>query len=94
MVHGKDSARNSGDLGLILGLGRSPGGGHGNPFQYSCLVNPRGQRTLVGCSPWGCKESDTTERLSTYPPYQYSGICIGKEAGGKKVMQNILVFHV
>ena len=28
------------DLGLILGLGRSPGGGHGNPLQYSCLENP------------------------------------------------------
>ena len=34
---GKESACNSGDLGLIPGLGRSPGGGHGNPFQYSCL---------------------------------------------------------
>ena len=29
-----------GDVGLILGLGRSPGGGHGNPLQYSCLENP------------------------------------------------------
>ena len=29
-----------GDQGLILGLGRSPGGGHGNPLQYSCLENP------------------------------------------------------
>ena len=28
------------DVGLISGLGRSPGGGHGNPFQYSCLENP------------------------------------------------------
>ena len=28
------------DLGSISGLGRSPGGGHGNPFQYSCLENP------------------------------------------------------
>jgi len=46
-------------------LGRSPGGGHGSPLQYSCLENPHGQRSLVGCSPWGRKESDTTERLST-----------------------------
>ena len=29
-----------GDMGLIPGLGRSPGGGHGNPLQYSCLENP------------------------------------------------------
>ena len=39
-----------GDLGLIPGLGRSPGGGHGNPLQYSCLENPHGQRSLAGCS--------------------------------------------
>ena len=38
------------DLGSILGLGRSPGGGDGNPLQYSCLENPHGQRILVGYS--------------------------------------------
>ena len=43
----------------------SPGGGHGNPLLYSCLENPHGQRSLVGCSPWGHKELDTTEWLST-----------------------------
>ena len=37
---GKESAYNAGDLGSILGLGRSTGGGHGNPLQYSCLENP------------------------------------------------------
>ena len=37
---GKESACNVGDLGSIPDLGRSPGGGHGNPFQYSCLENP------------------------------------------------------
>ena len=37
---GKESACNVGDLGLIPGLGRSPGGGHGNSLQYSCLENP------------------------------------------------------
>ena len=62
---GKEPACNGGDLGLIPGLGRSPGGGHGSPFQYSWLENPHGQRSLVGYSPWGYKESDTTERLST-----------------------------
>ena len=35
----------------IPGLGRSPGGGNGNPFQYSCLENPHGQRSLAGYSP-------------------------------------------
>ena len=36
----KESACNAGDVGLIPGPGRSPGGGHGNPLQYSCLENP------------------------------------------------------
>ena len=41
------------DVGLIPGSGRAPGGGHGNPLQYSCLENPHGQRSLAGYSPWG-----------------------------------------
>ena len=56
---------NAGDLGSVPGLGRSPGGGHGNPLQYSCLENPHGQKCLVSYSPWGRKESGTTEQLST-----------------------------
>ena len=38
--NGKEPACSAGDLGLISGLGRSPGGGHGNRLQYSCLENP------------------------------------------------------
>ena len=38
---GKESTCNAGNTGLIPGSGRSPGGGHGNPLQYSCLGNPR-----------------------------------------------------
>ena len=45
--YGKESAYNTGDLGLILGLGRSPGGRHGNPLQYSCLKNLHGERSLM-----------------------------------------------
>ena len=52
-----------GDTGSIPGLGRSPGGGHGNPLQYSCLENPT-DRSLAGYSPRDCKELDTTERMS------------------------------
>ena len=63
--NGKESACNVGDLDFIPGLEGSPGGGHANPLQYSCLENPHGQRSLVGCSPWGRKESDMTEQLST-----------------------------
>ena len=62
---GKGAACNAGDPHSIPGLGRSPGGGHGNSLQYSCLENPHGQRSLMGYSPWGCKESDTTVQLST-----------------------------
>ena len=60
----KNQPANAGDvrdLGLIPGLGRAPGGGHVNSLQYSCLENPHGQTSLVGYSPWGPKESDTTE---------------------------------
>ena len=47
--------------GFDPGLGSSPGKGNGNPLQYSCLENPHGQKSVVGYSPQGCKESDTTE---------------------------------
>ena len=47
------------DMGSISGLGRSPGGGHGNPVQYSCVENPM-DKGLVVYSPWGYKESDVT----------------------------------
>ena len=54
----RESGCNAGDLGSIPVLGGSPGEGHGNPLQYSCLENPHGQRSLVGYSPWDCKELD------------------------------------
>ena len=62
---GKESACNAGDLGLIPGIRRPLGEGNGNPLQYPCLENPRGQRSLAGYSPWVPKELDTTDRLST-----------------------------
>ena len=58
---GKESACNVGDQGLIPGLGRSPGGGHGHPLQYSYLKNPHGQRSLVGLQSMG---SQSQTRLS------------------------------
>ena len=56
----KASVWNAGDLGSIPGLGRSPKGG----WQPTPVFLPW-TRSLVGCSPWGCKESDMTEWLST-----------------------------
>ena len=60
-----------GSLDWIPGLGRFPAEGEGNPFQYSCQENPWTERSLAGYSPWGGKESDTTERLtlSLSPPF-------------------------
>ena len=61
--NGKQSACQC--TGSIPGLGRSPGGGNGNPLQYSCLENPMDRGAWRGAVPGrGCKESDTTERPS------------------------------
>ena len=49
------------DMGSIPGLGRSPGGGHDTPLQYSCLENPMNRGAWRATSPWGHKELDTTE---------------------------------
>ena len=51
---------------MIPGSGRSPGGGHGNPLQYSCLENPHGQRSLAGHSPQGLKESEMATITITF----------------------------
>ena len=48
------------DSSLIPELGGSPGGGNGNPLWYSCLEKSHGQKSLVGYSPQGRGESDTT----------------------------------
>ena len=61
----KESTCNVGDLGLIPELGKPPGGGHGNPLQYSCLENPHGQRSLVGCSHGVAKSWTWLKWLST-----------------------------
>ena len=59
------SAGDARDTSLIPGLGRSPGGEHGNPLQYFCLKNYMARGRLVGYSPWGCEESVTTKQLNT-----------------------------
>ena len=57
----KQSDCNAGDLGSIPRLGRSPGGRHGNPLQYSCPENLMDRGVLVGYSPRDSKELDMTE---------------------------------
>ena len=61
---GKESTCNAGGLGSFPGLGRHPGGEHGNPLQYSWLENSVG-RGASWATVQGVAESDTTERLST-----------------------------
>ena len=57
----KNLPGNAEDTDQSLDLGRSPGEGNGTPLQYSCVETfMHGQRSLVGYSPWGLKESDTT----------------------------------
>ena len=87
----KASTCNTGDLGLVPGLRRLPGGGHDNPLQYSCLENPYRQRSLVGYNLWGQKELDTTERLST----AQAGRCLGlaRICPQKAFLFDYLVFY-
>ena len=59
----KASASNTGDLGLIPGLGRSPGERKWQPILVFLPGESHGQKNLVGYSPRGRKESDMTERL-------------------------------
>ena len=56
------NAGNAGDTGSIPGSERSPGGGNGNPLQYSCLEN-----SMAGYRLWGHKELYVTEQLSLSP---------------------------
>ena len=63
-LSGKESACKAGatgDMGSIPGPGRSPGGEHGNPLQYSCLENPTDRGAWWVLGPWGHKELDMTE---------------------------------
>ena len=60
-IYEVESAYNVGDLASIPGLGRSSREGYGNPLQSG---KSHGQKNLAGYSPWGCKESDSSEQLT------------------------------
>ena len=60
---GKESTCNAGELASIPGSGRSPGGGHGNPLQCSCLKNPM-DRGAWWATVLVSKQLDSTERLT------------------------------
>ena len=61
---GKESACNTGDLGLIPVSGRSPRVGNGNPLQYSCLENSMDKGAWQAIVHGGQKELDATEQLT------------------------------
>ena len=65
-LSGKESTCNAGDAGLIPWSGRSPGVGNSNPLLYLCQGKSHGQMSLVGYSPYGCKELDITEQPNTH----------------------------
>ena len=83
-IFGKESACSLGDAGLISGLGRFPGGGKGNPLQYSCLGNPMGGQKqteeMAGYSPWGHKGLDLATEGHTHimlsRPQSYHYLCV------------------
>ena len=83
------NARDVRDVGSIPGLGRSPGGEHGNPLQYSCLENPHGWRSLVGYSPWSWKESDMTEQL-----HWFTGVILLKKNGNLSHKPKLKVYEL
>ena len=79
-LSGKESTCNTGDAkdaGSIPGLGIFPGGGHGNPLQYSCLENPMGRGAWWAAVHGVGSESGMTERLHLH----FSLSCIGEGNG-------------
>ena len=69
----KESTCNAGDtrgVGLIPGSGTCPGGGNGNPLQYSCLENPLDREAWQATVQGGHKESGMTEHLSTHATHR------------------------
>ena len=77
----KESAYNAGDMkdkGLIPGLGRSPGEGHGNPLQYPCLENHRGREALWATVLMVSKTQTKLKPLSTLTAHTPGGAS-GKE---------------
>ena len=97
----KESACSTGDLGLIPGSGRSPGGGHGNPLQYSCLENPM-DRGAWWATVHGVAKSWTTEGHSQWQQMANQGIltlskdCWRNERGcgflGNKIQWPLKIF--
>ena len=85
-------------MGLIPGLGRSLGGGHGNPLQYSCLENCHEQKkSLAGYSPWGRRVGHNWvtkhTQHSTYHYWISKTLLQVKEVSHKRLQTEWLYLH-
>ena len=79
----KNPPANAGDVCYIPGLGRSPGGGNGNPFQYSCLENPMDRGAWPATVHGVTKESDTMEHTRTH---MHTSVCdAAKEENNRNI---------
>ena len=79
MLAVKNPPANEGDIreaGSVPGLGRSPGGGHGNPLRYSCLENPM-DRGAWRATAHAVAELDTIESLNTNPRTHTRSMSLG-----------------
>ena len=74
-LSGQEPACNAGDLGLIPGSGISPGGGHGNPLQYSCMENPMDRGAWWATVHGVAKSQTRLKRLSTWCLHPCLGPC-------------------
>ena len=91
----RESAYNARDLGLIPGLGRSPGGGHRNPLQYSCLENPMDRGAWWATVRWVAKSQTRLSDLSQHTA------CITEKLfylqlsrkAGSEILKNDLEFY-
>ena len=94
---GKNLSANSGDMGSIPGWGRSSGGGHGNPLQYSCLENPmdrgawRGHR--IKTSRTGLKRLSTAEHSTGTAGVGGGGHGFGVDTEGTEQALPLGLFH-
>ena len=84
----KNSPANAGDAGLIPGLGKSPEGGNGSPFQYSCLGNPMDRRT------WQATAHEVTKSWTQLSTHAQHYICEYIPKHYSCELQNNLVNHI
>ena len=82
------SAGDTGNTSHIPESGRSPGKGNGNPLQYSLPWEFHEQRSMACCSPWGCRESDTTEWTCSTQRAYYQHL-MGRSQGCCEMLYNV-----